>query len=501
LVVGSILHNRNVHTRSLARDTAGEDLMGAPPLQARAIAGRARTAGPIGRHRPQIVAREATGLAAADLRLRSLLRGLRDESVALTLLCVYIVFEYLRPQAMFRVIDVLPWGTTTLTLAVVGALVVSKPVRGMNALDALIALFMLALWGSMLFAYDTDASLKAWSTAATMGLLYFSVRAILTSPGRLLLFSLFFLLVNLKFSQHSTRSFVLRGFSFQHWGVSGMGWFANSGELAMQMGVAFFLSLGILIALRGYVTDQRRWWFLMALFPGTALITIAASSSRGGQLALAVTALFMLLKPPQLLKKLVGLLALAALLFVLLPSAQIDRFRTAGEDGTSESRKAYWAIGRDIVKEKPLGIGFSNWRAYYGTFHWDRERFARLEVSHNSFVDAFVELGLHGGILFLVLLGTAFGLNVRTYRRLKRRSDVESAAIAGIARGVNLGLLSSCVAGFFMSVLYYPVFWLAFAMTAAAHQLSMAPMRSRSPSTFAHRMAAAPNGAVGASLR
>lgn len=471
--------------------------MDATPPRASVRRGRSPTAAPIGRPRRPAFAQAATGLLAADLRLRSLLRGLQGEAVALTMLCVYITFEYLRPQAMFRVIDVLPWGTVTLGLTVLTALVAPKPVRGLNLLDALIALFMLVLWGSMLTAYDPDAARRAWPTAATMGLLYLVVRVILTSPNRLLLFSLFFLLVNLKFSQYAARSFVMRGFRFAHWGVSGKGWFTNSGELAMQMVVAFFLGLCVLLALRRYVKNQRRWYVLLALFPGTALITIAASSSRGGQLALAVAALFMLLKPPQLLKKLGGLVVLAALLFVLLPAEQIDRFRTAGDDQTSVSRKAYWTIGFDIVKEKPLGIGYKNWTPYYGAFHWNREIFARLEVSHNSFLDAFVELGLHGGTLFLTLLGTSFIFNVRTQRRLRLRSDAESAAIAGIARGVNLGLLSSCVAGFFMSVLYYPVFWLAFAMTAAAHQLSLSPGLGRPPRGLLRRMAPKLNTGIG----
>ena len=55
---------------------------------------------------------------------------------------------------------------------------------------------------------------------------------------------------------------------------------------------------------------------------------------------------------------------------------------------------------------------------------------------------------------------------------MDRIDDPESDAMAAVARGINLGLLGTFIAALFMSVLYYPVFWLAFALTSALRNIS-----------------------------
>jgi O-antigen ligase len=414
----------------------------------------------------------APELGATDLKLSSLWKGLRAESMALWALCAFVFFEYIRPQQMYPIIDVLPWGLITIVVASVAAMMSRGPSHGLNALDVLGGVLLLIVVASMALAYDPALAFGEWKAVGTIVLMYFCLRAALNTPNRLLLFTIVFLILNLKFSQYSARSFATRGFSFAGFGVAGSGWFTNSGELSMQMGVFFFMSLCVLLALRPFVKNQRRWWVLMALLPGTALLTVIASSSRGGQLALAVAATLMLVKPPDFLRKLGGFAVLVVLVAIFLPQEQIDRFRTAGEDDTSQSRLAYFEIGKQIFSENPAGIGLNNWRRYYGDFYWDPEIFRRIEVSHNSYLDAFVELGLQGGIVFLLMLVAAMLMNLQTQAKLKNRTDAGSLATRGIARGINLGLLSTCIASYFMSVLYYPVFWLAFGLTSAAFQVS-----------------------------
>jgi hypothetical protein len=50
-------------------------------------------------------------------------------------------------------------------------------------------------------------------------------------------------------------------------------------------------------------------------------------------------------------------------------------------------------------------------------------------------------------------------------------------AIGAIARGTNIGLLGTFIAALFMSVLYYPMFWVAFALTSTLRQISKAKVR------------------------
>ncbi len=406
-------------------------------------------------------------LASVDLKLGTYFRAMRAESFALTALCVYMTFEYLRPQGMFPVIDVIPWGLTTIVICTLAALAAPSGASGLNIIDALCGLFFVVLMSSMLTAYDPSASFAQWLTPVSHALMFFSVRAILTNPNRLLLFTISFAIINFKFSQYSARAFFRGGGS-----AMGAGWFSNTGELGMEMGIMFFVTLCLVLALKPFAKSRRRWLVAFAVFPGTAFLAVLGSGSRASQLGVAVAAALMLIKPPQLLRKLIALGALVAAVAVLLPESQKERFRSAGDDKTSQSRIAYWDIGKAIIADNPMGVGYANWVPYYSRFYRSQSVIRRVEVSHNSYIDAFVELGYHGGGLFLLLLATSFVVNFRTQFRLKHRVDAASVITRSVARGTNLSLLATCIAAFFMSVLYYPVFWLAFAMTSAAYQVS-----------------------------
>jgi len=411
-------------------------------------------------------------IGAYDLKLRSFITSFRAESAALWFLCFYIFIEYIRPQSMYPVFDFLPWGQLAILACVASVFMTKNKSQKFIFMDFLFVTFCIVVVLSIIFAWRADESLKMWATFTSWALLYFCVISILNTPNKIFLFVLFFIIINLKMSEFGARSFILRGFSFTHWGVSGPpGWFRNSGELALQMGVMFSISLSVLLAFREYVVNKKRWWFLLILFPGTALLAVIASSSRGGQLALAAVLLVFILKGPHLIRKLMIISALIFIVMQIFPDEQVERFSTMGEDGTSESRLVYWEVARDIIDKNPLGIGYNNWSGYYASIYQpDRN----VEEIHNSVYQAFVELGYHGGILFLIMVVVALIMNARTVKDSQVIGGVDGLAIGAIARGVNLGLLATIIAGAFMSVLYYPMFWLAFALTSALRQTARA---------------------------
>ena len=261
----------------------------------------------------------------------------------------------------------------------------------------------------------------------------------------------------------------MRGFSFTQWGLAGSpGWFHNSGEFALQMVVIFSMSWCVIVASKKHINNSTRWWILLFLFPGTSALTVIGTSSRGGQIALAVIVLILFLKAKHFFRKALLLTFIIYIGLHLLPEEQVERFNTMGDDETSLARLTHWENAMEILTHNPFGIGYNNW-IYYYTANFD---VPKIEQIHNTVLQAFVELGYPGGILFLLMIITSFVMNTRTKREMDSIDDADADAMAAVARGINLGLLGTFIAAFFMSVLYYPMFWLAFALTSALRNIS-----------------------------
>ena len=147
------------------------------------------------------------------------------------------------------------------------------------------------------------------------------------------------------------------------------------------------------------------WTIPLALFFATLVLT----KSRGGMLAFAAAAMMLsYLRFGKWKTAAAGALLLPAL--ALGVGGRQTDMSSGIQGGTGQSRIELWADGLVELKSAPIfGIGFNSYSDHAGL------------VAHNSFIHAFVELGLIGGGLFL----GAFWFAALSFWKISKRMRAE----------------------------------------------------------------------------
>jgi O-antigen ligase len=408
-------------------------------------------------------ARVAGARSLYTLRVHSIWRFLTTQPASYWLICIYLFFEYVRPQSIYAAIDLLPWATLSIVLCLGAFMLEGRSWRFTTPADWGLAGFSLVVLLTSAAAYFPATSFAALPLFFSWVVIYVLISGVVVTEQRFLVFILSFLLYNLKMSLHATRSWASIGFAFRDWGVTGApGWFHNSGEFGIEMAVFFPISLCFAVALRRYFSRGKL--ALLLFLPATAVIGMLASSSRGALLGGGAVMFWFLMKSRHRVRTLIATAVIVVAAIGLLPEQQKERLTSMGTDATSVSRLTYWKDGITITNEHPiLGIGYGNWADYYRKFVNPRG-----QLPHNIFVQAGSELGYTGLLVFGVLIFYTFVINART-RKLARELP-EGAFLFGMANGLDGALVGYLVSGFFVTVLYYPFFWINLALTVALHK-------------------------------
>jgi len=405
------------------------------------------------------------------LKLGVFWRAFKSEHLSLWMLCIYFFFEYVRPQSLYPVLDILPWGQLFLIATIVTGVLDPAARRMSNIQNKLLILFAFVLILSSIFAFKPSASIDYWEVMGGWIIIYFLLTSIVNTEKRLLLFLLIYCLFNLKMSQHGAIAWAQRGFSFASFGLIGSpGWFRNSGEYAIQMLIYGSLAISIVISLRDHWGKYKKLFFYLAA--ATGYMAVIGSSSRGAQIGLAAIGIWFLLKQKSGFKGLLILIAIASVLYNFLPEEQMLRFKEMGDDKDSLQRLAYWQYGllNVIPKNLMLGVGYHNWLPY--VYFLKPEGLGpsqMIEEPHNIYIQIASELGLTGLFVFLLLILFAFINNART-RSITR--DFEDKLLFNLSHGLDAGLVGFLVSGSFVTVGYYPFFWIQISMIIALNHVA-----------------------------
>jgi len=369
--------------------------------------------------------------------------------------------EYVRPQQIYEKIAGPPYSKIIIGLAMLAFIMEGRPFR-MRMPELMLGLFTGIVLASSVLAVSPDAAYAQLSIYLSWVVIYLMISNSVDTEGRFLVFALTFILYSFKMAEFGTRSWAEAGFHFRDWGINGApGWFSNSGEFGIQMCVFLPIVTYFTMSLRRHWPRWKRYLFWS--MPICAVLSIVGSSSRGALVGLAAVALWMLSKSPYKVRGLLATGVLAVGVYFILPPEQMARLQSMGDDGTSISRTTLWARGLDLMRDNPLhGIGYKNWSPYM------QLHYGSPLLPHNIFIEAGAELGYTGLVAFVALIILTLTINLRT-RRLLRALPSGDHFLFDMAHGLDAALIGYLASGFFVTVLYYPFFWINLAMTVALY--------------------------------
>lgn len=388
--------------------------------------------------------------------IKKFYRDCMDQDFGFYMVVAYLVFSNLRPQAIYPALDILPWTQ----LCIVAGLVYSgmqKQLRFQRSHFAILMFFLATLVSSFFSQYQGYSLERLdfvyiWLVEA----LFFT--SCIKNIKQFRLATIVFFILLFKISLFGARTWVERGFGFRDYGIAGPhGFYENSGELSLLMVMLAVMSIAFLAGQK----EARKTYYVLPL---TAIMTVLAASSRGGQLALVVGLIVMSVYSGKLkLKNLLIMIVAGWLIYTVIPDEQKERFREAGEDNTSQSRLLYWEKGLEMLEEYPLlGVGHAAFPLYFEDHYSDllpedAAYSARREVAHNTLVQVASSMGYIGLVMFLWMYWVVFSLNRQTRKLIKMHKDILSVGwIRHYSKGLDVAMVTFFVGSFFMSVAYYP---------------------------------------------
>ncbi len=397
-----------------------------------------------------------------SLKISRMISFTFSQSASFKLLLLYLVFEYLRPQGMYPSLDVIPWTFCILALCAIALFAEHRMFMVKNRVNFLLIMFIMVVVVSSLLGFSLDMSLLGVKTLTVLMLIYLMIINIVDTLEKMFVFVCLFMLLTFKLSQFVFLRWVARGFQYDKFGaVAGLGWLENSGELAIQLCIVFAISTYFAMAVWPHVRN----WFkrsILVFIPVSTAGGVIACGSRGSFLALAAVLFLMWLGAKRKGIGLVVIVLLVASLPFFMSDRDVNRTMDMGgaADTTAANRLQRWERGLEMLQRNPVfGVGYNNW-GIANKVYFD----AGVEECHNIFIECSSELGLAGLLVFVLLIIACLKNNFETMRIANAGNNIFAAHLA---KSLNLALVAYLVGGFFVTVFYYPYFWVNLGMTVA----------------------------------
>jgi putative inorganic carbon (hco3(-)) transporter len=403
------------------------------------------------------------------MRPGALWQAFRAQHPAFWFICMYLFWEYLKPEQNYPIFRILPFMRIALIGAMLGAFLDPLSRTPRSPFTWLLPLFLLHCVVSAVFAYNPAYSYQKMDVVVLWVIIFFLITTVVTTEKRLFLFVLVYFLANFKMSQFGFFSWVHRGFGFASYGLTGAGWFTNSGELGLEMAMYFAYSICFVFFLRRYWNVWAK--ILMYFVPLSAVSCVIASSSRGAILGILGILVYFSFFSKRRVAAWVGTAIVVGLGYYLMPPQFLARFQSAGHDPTSMTRLEYWQLCRELMHSHPfLGIGYYNWIPYYRDHFFDPNLYWRVEEAHNTYLQMGAELGYVGLAIFLIMVLVSLVMNWKTMRIIRDVPGTEF--LHAFAFGMSSGGIGLIIASTFLTAFFMPNYWIYFAFTVCLRNVA-----------------------------
>lgn len=394
-------------------------------------------------------------------------QSLKGQDLIFYLGLAFIVLYYLRPQVIIPGLSIIPWMQIVILLGFLA--MISNNRLKFTGTHFLVFLFATLAWLSAMNSLYPNISSRNITTPFIFALEVFFLSNCVKNVKQLQLLLIVFFLCIFKMSFFGARVWAGRGFGFAAWGIQGPpGFFQNSGEFSLLMAICAVMSIPLILYMK---SKAKLYWLL----PVTAAMTVMGASSRGGQLALIVGLIYLLLAYKKIgFKNLVYVAVVISVLWALVPDAQKIRFETVGSDQTSQARLKYWSAGIDMAKEYPiLGVGFKAFPEHYDRFYKVSDGSylsKKKEVAHNSLIEVVSTLGIPALILYIWFHFLVF--SGKPLLKKNNTSEPEYLFLECLRISLNGAILTYFVGAFFMSLTFYPYIYLLLGLVIVKARLN-----------------------------
>ena len=251
--------------------------------------------------------------------------------------------------------------------------------------------------------------------------------------------------------------------------IGGPDFYATSGTAAHLAAMLPLIATAFLIA--------RHWkWRVLAAVSGAfAFNAIILCRTRSAFVGLVLGVLAAVLAAPHARRwRIHGLILVGGVIaFSLTDTYFWTRMNTLTDekalatDTAAVARSDIWITSIQIVRDSPLGIGPGNFQRVIGTYD---PRYRRRSA-HNTLVVCFAELGIHGGIVFRLMMAGSLEM----LRRSAKLADATDRPLETrlICYGFLVAFVTYFVTGLGTERFYCESFWWVMVLPLCLHRVVM----------------------------
>jgi len=334
----------------------------------------------------------------------------------------------------------------------------------LNTVTVLLALFILWMNITTIFAISHDLALMEWSRTMKILLMVLISMVVMQKRERIHAFT-WSIVLSLGFYGLKGGVFaLLSGGTYRVWGPAGS-FIEDNNALAL----AIIMTMPLMRYLQLHTENKWIRRGLVVLMVASFLSAIA-SYSRGALLALAAMGLVFWFKSQK--KLLVGLsvVSIALPLLMFMPEQWMSRMNTIEtyhQDASAMGRINAWWFAYNVAKDRFLGGGFGTSNpSLFRIYAPDPQDF---HAAHSIYFEILGEHGFVGLGLFLAVMVFAWRTGTRIIKIAKNQPELKWAE--SLAAMSQVSLIAYAVGGAFLSLAYFDLYYNLVALMVLTEQV------------------------------